>query len=188
MVHRHAANAISIARIPASLALLVAYQPHSMWRLALCVGIASGIAVSDFADGRVARKYRIQSKLGYMLDGLGDRAFHVAVYLVFVVVGLISLLLAWVLILREISQYAVRLVEGDWLSSQSTVDRAITKTYAVTIEILFFVEVGRAIAVPDWKSPAYVAGVNVVLLVIAAASYARILPRLQRAWIGAINE
>ncbi len=74
---------------------------------------------SDFFDGRIARKYHVASKFGYILDGLGDRACHVSAYLLLFIAGVLNVLVVWILIFREVSQYAVRLVETDWHSTQS---------------------------------------------------------------------
>jgi phosphatidylglycerophosphate synthase len=142
---------------------------------------------TDYLDGMIARKYSIQSKFGYMLDGLGDRAFHVSVFLILVTSGTLMALLAWILIFREISQYAVRLVEVDWHSSQSKIDRAITRAYAFAVQSISLVEVLRTIIMSSVFPIAYVLLVNAILTIVAVMSFSRIVPRLILAWQTAID-
>lgn len=184
-MHKHTANLISITRIPASLALLAVFEPRSHSRLTIAFVIAIFVAASDILDGKVARKYKIASKLGYILDGLGDRAFHVSIYLIFVVNGLIGLFVAWILIFREISQYAVRLTEFDWHASQSRVDRTIARSYTIVVQGLFAVTLSLDLLGVSPRENNYILGLNLLLLGVAIASYSRIVPRLREAWLRA---
>jgi phosphatidylglycerophosphate synthase len=142
---------------------------------------------TDYLDGRIARKYSVQSKFGYLLDGLGDRAFHISVVLILATLGILTLLLAWVMIFREVSQYAVRIVEADWYSSQSRVDRTFTRAYAGAVQGIALAEVSRAIISPSALPIVYKILINAVLIAVAAMSFSRIIPRLMRAWQAAIN-
>lgn len=64
-------NAITVARV--ALAPLVAVLILSgKWREALACFVAAG--VSDGLDGRIARKYGIESAFGAMLDPIADKA------------------------------------------------------------------------------------------------------------------
>lgn len=181
-MHKNAANALSLARIPAAFILLLIYEPDSDARLVASLVLALLIAASDILDGQLARRYALASKLGYILDGLGDRAFHVAVYLVFVLSGTLNALVAWILILREVLQYAVRLVDFDWYENKSSTDRIISKIYSLSVHILFL-EISISIllyspSIIDKQRPF----VTYILLSLAIASYIRIFQRLKRAW------
>jgi phosphatidylglycerophosphate synthase len=184
---RQIPNVLSAARIPASLALLAIYDPHSATRVSGALALALFVMATDVLDGRLARKYQLETKLGYLLDGLGDRAFHVTAYLLLLLHGTLNVLLAWVLIFREISQYAVRLVEADWQSSNSMIDRAVTQTYTATVQIIIFLELTRALLAPHAKPEGYVLLVNLLLGAIGIASYSRIIPRPLHAWREAIT-
>lgn len=186
-MHPHTANLLSISRIPASLAVLVVYQPSSLHHVVATIGIWLIVIISDLLDGKIARKYGISSELGYILDGLGDRAFHIAAYLVFLGQGLISNPLAWLLIIREISQYAVRLTEINWHSKQSSTDRFITRLYTTIVHALFFVTVVMPLTPKEWNSSSFEVGANIVLFVAVVASFARIVPSLWHAWIRAVD-
>jgi phosphatidylglycerophosphate synthase len=182
-VLRNAANILSLIRIPASLGVLAAYEPHSPLRLWIGVALVIVIMGSDFFDGRIARKYHLESKFGYVLDGLGDRACHVSAYLLLFMTGILNVLVVWILIFREISQYAVRLVHVEWHASQSKIDRAVAQIFTTIVQGMLLGELLRAIVWPDASfSRAYVIGSNFIIFAAVAASYARIAPQLLRAW------
>jgi phosphatidylglycerophosphate synthase len=180
---RHLANTLSLARIPASLGVLAVYDPQSPIRLWTAAGLVIVIMGSDFFDGKIARKYHLVSKLGYVLDGLGDRACHVTAYLLLLKTGILNILVVWILIFREISQYAVRLVDTKWHSAQSRVDRAVTKAYTTIVQVLLLLELLRALfQTPVIFPQSYVLAANVLLFAAVLASYARIIPQLAHAW------
>jgi phosphatidylglycerophosphate synthase len=174
-------------RIPTSLALLVVYDPRSLTRSWICLALVLLVMATDYLDGMIARKYSVQTKFGYLLDGLGDRAFHVSVFLILVTSGILAILLAWVMIFREISQYAVRLVELDWYSSQSKIDRRITRIYAAAVQGISLIEVSRAIIAPSTLPVVYIVLINATLAIVATMSFSRIIPRLILAWRIAID-
>jgi CDP-diacylglycerol---glycerol-3-phosphate 3-phosphatidyltransferase len=182
-VLRHAANILSLIRIPASLGVLAVYDPHSPIRLWTAVGLVVIIMGSDFFDGRIARKYNLVSKFGYVLDGLGDRACHISAYLLLAITGILNILVVWILIFREISQYAIRLVDLEWHSAQSRGDRAVAQIYTTIVQFMLLLELTRAILMPNSLLPnVYVVGANAVLFVAVTASFSRIVPQFVRIW------
>jgi CDP-diacylglycerol---glycerol-3-phosphate 3-phosphatidyltransferase len=187
-VFLHAANVLSLIRIPASLGVLAVYDPHSPIRLWTAVGLALIIMGSDFFDGRIARKYNLVSKLGYVLDGLGDRACHISAYLLLFTTGILNILVVWILIFREISQYAVRLINLEWHSAHSKADRFVAQIYTTVVQLLLLLELLRALFVPETAlSALFITVANVALFIVVAASFSRIAPQLIRAWRQAIH-
>jgi phosphatidylglycerophosphate synthase len=162
--------------------LLLLYDPQSTVRAQLCVALVCAMMATDYWDGRIARRYGITSKTGYLLDGLGDRAFMVAGYLVLFVGSVLGLLMLWLLIFREISQYAVRLLDDAWHSSQSRIDRLSTRAHAALAYVVTLMEVSRPLLFPGPASPSYGLAVSVLLFVSVAVSYSRIVPRLVAGW------
>ncbi len=167
---------------------MIVYEPTSSKRVIISIAIALAISVTDFVDGKLARKYNVTSELGYLLDGLGDRAFHVSIYLILFMFHVLNILVAWALIFREIAQYAVRLIERDWHSTQSKLDRKVTRAYTVIVQALILSEFFRVLAVPQAEpTTAYITVVNLSLVGLVVVSYSRIIPRLLRAWRNAVN-
>lgn len=185
---RQAANVLSLIRIPASLGVLAVYEPHSPIRLWTGVGLVIVIMGTDFFDGRIARKYDLASKFGYVLDGLGDRACHISAYLLLFMTGVLSILAVWILIFREISQYAVRLVDTEWHAAQSRGDRAVAQIYTTIVQVILLGELLRAALWPTLQIPsAYVISLNAILFGAVVASFSRIAAHLVRAWQSAMH-
>lgn len=103
-------NLLSISRIPLGLAFVLLYQPHSPKLFILAIPVVGVALLTDIADGKIARRYGYTTKLGYMLDGLGDKAFYVAFLLVIQREAPMTSPLCWLLIIREIAMYALRVV------------------------------------------------------------------------------
>lgn len=105
---------MTLLKLPLSIAALLLYQPGhprliSWFLLVLFLAVAA-----DYLDGKIARYLGEQSMLGYSLDGLTDRAFHAALILAFVVTGIVPVVVAWMLIFRDIAIYALRLMHPSW--------------------------------------------------------------------------
>jgi CDP-diacylglycerol---glycerol-3-phosphate 3-phosphatidyltransferase len=186
-VVRHLPNLLSASRIPAALLLLALYRPDDALRTYLSLGLVLLIMATDLLDGRLARRYGLTSEFGYMLDGLGDRAVHVAAYLILLNAEVVSAYLVWALIFRELSQYGARMVEPAWHASQARADRIVTQAYTVAVQALLLCEVARNGIAPGTLNSIYVLAVNIILCGVGIASYSRILPRLLRAWKAAAS-
>ena len=77
-IRSHIPNAISVIRIVLSICLLLPEPFHfRFW----CIYLACGC--SDMADGYLARKFRVVSKTGAVLDSLGDTVFAVIMTFLF---------------------------------------------------------------------------------------------------------
>ncbi|MDX1532534.1 MAG: CDP-alcohol phosphatidyltransferase family protein [Rhodothermales bacterium] len=70
---KHVPNALTVARIVITPAFLVLLLSGTFWgQLAALVLFVLG-AISDWADGEVARRYGVRSRLGQFLDPLADK-------------------------------------------------------------------------------------------------------------------
>lgn len=59
-------------------------------------------AISDFFDGYIARKYKITSKIGAMLDPIADKLLMFISYLLFAYTQIIPWYLAGIVVLRDL--------------------------------------------------------------------------------------
>jgi CDP-diacylglycerol--glycerol-3-phosphate 3-phosphatidyltransferase len=66
------------------------------------------MAVTDFADGRIARKLQVVSPLGVFLDTISDKIFIAGAILPMVQLGLVSGWVAFVIIVREFAISGLR--------------------------------------------------------------------------------
>lgn len=71
---------------------------HDGWALVLLM--ASGW--SDYFDGKIARKYNLESKLGALLDPAADRLYIVATIVCLAIRGILPIWVVCVLVAREL--------------------------------------------------------------------------------------
>lgn len=110
---RHIANALSLSRIPLAMGFLIAYTPAEAGGFIAAVALLGIALVTDFVDGKIARASGTASTAGYIIDGMGDKAVYVAIFLAFENAGEINVIVAWLLVLREVFLYALRLLVED---------------------------------------------------------------------------
>ncbi|MCW3848088.1 CDP-alcohol phosphatidyltransferase family protein [Sphingomonas sp. LB-2] len=129
-------NALSLSRIPLGMAFLLLYSTSEAWRFWSALAVAMLALLTDIADGRLARRWKVTSDAGALIDGLGDKAFYVAVYLVIAANHAAESLLLWALIFREVALYALRTIDGN--RSQNTKQlRWASLAYAFVIRMYF---------------------------------------------------
>ena len=75
---RHIPNLLSIIRIVLSLFIIIVAKNN---RLLFVIVLLCGL--TDVLDGYIARKYKLESKLGAKLDSLGDYTFFLMLVLYF---------------------------------------------------------------------------------------------------------
>ena len=131
-------NALSLSRIGIAPLVLLVYSPADQLRFSIAV-IAIVIAIlTDLVDGPLARRWGISSESGYIFDGLGDRSFYVGLILIFVAYHNLHIVVAWIVILREIAMYALRLVMSRaWFTNNPAV-RSTSLLHAASIRSWFF--------------------------------------------------
>ena len=101
-------NLLSIFRMIAFLPVIILFS--SEYYLSSFF-VFTAAAWSDFLDGFLARRYNITSNLGSLLDLLADKVLvsSILIFLVFYTGNIFLLILATIIILREISISSLRL-------------------------------------------------------------------------------
>lgn len=98
---RSVPNLLGLFRIittPLLVWLIVIAQPAGyLWAVVLLIVMA----LSDMADGKLARRLKVVSPLGIFLDTISDKIFVAGALLPMVELGLISSWVAFVIIVRE---------------------------------------------------------------------------------------
>jgi len=80
-LYRNLANIITLTRVPLSL-LIIFFSKN----LFLVIVLVLLIALTDFVDGKLAKKMGIESKKGEILDPITDKVFFVIMF--FVLIGM----------------------------------------------------------------------------------------------------
>lgn len=132
----HIPNALSLSRIPLAVIFLILYDAHSMGRFLLGLCIILLALATDLIDGRLARYLEVANPLGSLIDGLGDKAFHVAIFLTIARDRPSDITLIWALIFREIVTYAIRVIDLDAFSTMRRF-RWASLVYAGLVRVYF---------------------------------------------------
>jgi cardiolipin synthase len=100
LILRHLPNALTILRIVliAPLAWLLAHG-----RYAPALGMLMFAAVSDAADGFIAKRFGWTSELGKVLDPLADKLLLVTLFITLSVAGVVPMWLAAIVVLRDVT-------------------------------------------------------------------------------------
>jgi CDP-diacylglycerol---glycerol-3-phosphate 3-phosphatidyltransferase len=133
---RQVPNFLSISRVPASALFLLVFSvsdPLGFW---IAVFIAVGALITDFADGYLARRWKVVSEAGYFLDGLGDKCFTIAFCLVISRIMPSMLFTVWALISRELLLYGLRAIDPSKAHNMNRL-RWISLVQAASIRISF---------------------------------------------------
>ena len=104
---------LSLSRIPLSVLFILSFSSSNQVGFAIAMIVVVICLFTDFADGYIARRYKIESLRGYMLDGLGDKAFYTAILITAVREGFTDILLCSLLIIRELSLYSLRVIQPE---------------------------------------------------------------------------
>jgi CDP-diacylglycerol--glycerol-3-phosphate 3-phosphatidyltransferase len=79
-MNRNVPNLISILRILSCALFFIIGNNTTLFFL-----VATIIGLSDILDGSLARKYKVQSKLGAQLDSIADSVFFISIFIYFCV-------------------------------------------------------------------------------------------------------
>lgn len=146
---RHIPNIISVIRILLVVPIAIALARHL---LALSVVLFAVAAVSDAADGYLAKRFGWQSELGGVLDPLADKLLLVTVFISLGILDLVPIWLVVAAVARDViivsGAAAYRFVIGPLTAHPSHVSKLNTLSQAAYILAV----VGRAkLSVPpEW--------------------------------------
>ena len=99
------------------------------------IGILVLTFLTDLLDGFLARRWEVTSELGYLLDGVGDRASYLAALFICAYGVDLSLLVAYLVFFRDIALYAYRAFDDEW-SNHIDKTRFWTKSYAFFLKAI----------------------------------------------------
>ncbi|MCK4454570.1 CDP-alcohol phosphatidyltransferase family protein [Candidatus Parcubacteria bacterium] len=129
-------NILSGSRIVLSAIFLFLYLDPSVFFQKVSLFFLIIIFTSDLLDGWLARRWNVTSKLGYILDGVGDRASYIACILGICTRFQLPLLICYLIIIRDVMLYALRAIFPKWdIKIEKT--RGMTKSYAILLKLIF---------------------------------------------------
>ena len=84
---KHIPNALTFFRIAILPVLIGLLMLDEEWSVLCALGLYIIASISDFLDGYLARKYKIESDLGTFLDPIADKIFVASLFLIFAAMG-----------------------------------------------------------------------------------------------------
>lgn len=160
---------IRLILTPVVMGLILASPDHHGLRIAALVTFIVA-ALTDFADGYLARRWRIATTLGAFLDTVADKILVAGALVALVEIGTVTSWVAVIIIGREIAIMGLRSVAA---LDASTVPPSIWGKWKATIQ---FVAIAVAILAPDiaigpWRLDQWLMGVAVVVTILSAGDY-----------------
>jgi CDP-diacylglycerol--glycerol-3-phosphate 3-phosphatidyltransferase len=137
-------NVLSLSRILLGVAVLLLLPRLEAFTTAICLGLVLLSGLTDYLDGRIARRSRSVSVFGKWVDPVSDFIFFLFVYLSFRRVGLMPLVLLLLFLGRELTMYGVirtlymirRLDPGARLAGKIKTTLQVLGTIAVLVLLL----------------------------------------------------
>jgi CDP-diacylglycerol---glycerol-3-phosphate 3-phosphatidyltransferase len=165
-------NLLAIARLiltPVAMALILAGPDDQGVRVVATIVFAIA-ALTDFADGYLARRWQLTSTLGAFLDTVADKILVTGALVALVEVGTVSSWVAFIIIGREIAIMGLRSVAA---LDQGTVPPSM---WGKSKAALQFTAISFAILRPDivigpWRLDEWLMAAAVVVTVVSAGDY-----------------
>jgi CDP-diacylglycerol--glycerol-3-phosphate 3-phosphatidyltransferase len=101
-------------------------------------------ALSDYFDGLIARKYKLESKWGVFIDPLADKILTTVAFVAFVFIDVIPFWMVIIIVLRDFTITFLRLFADSHNMSIKTSSNAKIKTFlqfsyfAIIMSVTFF--------------------------------------------------
>ncbi len=105
-------NRLTLTRVLLAPVFLVALMWEFPYHYAVACGVFALAALTDFVDGRIARKYKLVTNLGKFLDPLADKMLTTAAFLGFLAKGRLDVWAVMIVLAREFLVTSVRLVSA----------------------------------------------------------------------------
>ena len=137
---------LTLARVGATFVLLIllqacAHPPVPLWTAWLALTLFVAAALTDWLDGHLARKWKIESDFGRLFDPLADKLLVVVAFVGLLGAGLLPVWFVSLVVAREFLITGIRLVAGqkgvvlaaENVGKHKTVTQMITATLALLL-------------------------------------------------------
>ena len=127
-------------------------------------------ALTDFADGYLARRWKITTTLGAFLDTVADKILVIGALLALVEIGTTSSWVAFIIIAREVAIMGLRSVAA---LDQSTVPPSMwgKSKAAIQFTAISFAILHLDIFIGGWRLDQWLMALAVVVTVLSAGDY-----------------
>ncbi|MBE7559769.1 CDP-alcohol phosphatidyltransferase family protein [bacterium] len=98
-------NLLTGARLASAPLFALLFMRETLWSYALCAALLAYAILSDWYDGRLARRYHCVSVFGQLFDPIADYVFFLTAFLCFVATGWMPLWMYVILLVREVAMH-----------------------------------------------------------------------------------
>ena len=92
-------------------------------------------SLTDFVDGRIARKYNLVTDLGKMLDAIADKVLVNGILIILASTGFISAVIPVVIVIRDIVVDTIKMVAGNKGSVVAAIKSGKIKTACMMVGV-----------------------------------------------------
>jgi len=137
---------LTLARVGATFVLLIllqacAHPPVPVWTAWLALLLFVAAALTDWLDGHLARKWKIESDFGRLFDPLADKLLVVVAFVGLLGAGLLPVWFVSLVVAREFLITGIRLVAGqkgvvlaaESVGKHKTVTQMVTATLGLLL-------------------------------------------------------
>lgn len=174
-------NILTITRIvlvPVFAIVLLSHPDRESWRVAAAIVFAVAI-LTDFADGRIARKYNMVTNFGKIWDSIADKALTGMAFIGLSIVGDLPWWLTVIVLVREWGITAMRfqvLRYGVMAAKQGGKLKTFLQSIALILFILWLPGLGTWYVVVSWV----IMALAFLLTVVTGLDYVVDAVRLRR--------
>lgn len=168
-VYRVIPYALSLSRIPMALVIILCSGQLEPGGYVATASMFTLAMITDGLDGFLSRLWGTYSQLGYVLDGMGDRAVHLALLLVFLNRYSFHPIFVWLIVFRDLAICGVQLASKDWPAKTRHM-RPLFLFHATTLRIwlgLFLLAEGLCVfAGSDILNASWFQGTQMTLIIV----------------------
>jgi CDP-diacylglycerol--glycerol-3-phosphate 3-phosphatidyltransferase len=169
---KHVPNALTIIRIVVTPILLLLLFADSLAAQAWALGLFVFASISDWADGKVARRFGVGSRLGQFLDPIADKVLVLGTFitLVFVLPEDVAWWLVAIIAFRDLSVTVYRIIlkrSGRVLTTSRNAKWKTAAQLTFLIAVLVFLTAQRTFEpVVGWMEWLFASGILFWSLVV----------------------
>ncbi|MGD0411396.1 MAG: CDP-diacylglycerol--glycerol-3-phosphate 3-phosphatidyltransferase [Verrucomicrobiota bacterium] len=103
-------NQLTVSRFALTLAFLVAVFVDFRWHKTVSLLLFSAASLTDYFDGRIARRDKLITNFGILMDPLADKILVCSAFIAFVGLGWMAAWMAVIVVARELAITGLRLL------------------------------------------------------------------------------
>jgi CDP-diacylglycerol--glycerol-3-phosphate 3-phosphatidyltransferase len=103
-------NQLTVSRFALTLAFLVAVFVDFRWHETVSLLLFSAASLTDYFDGRIARRDKLITNFGILMDPLADKILVCSAFIAFVGLGWMAAWMAVIVVARELAITGLRLL------------------------------------------------------------------------------